>query len=138
GRYALERAARYGRQRQGWGTPGGAHQGGAHPLAQAKIEVELARLMTQKAATLDDAAGTGPAVHAAAGAGANMAKYAAGEAAYHALDRAIQIHGGNGMTVEYGLASYWGGVRAAQIAPVSREMILNFVAQHSLGLPKSY
>jgi alkylation response protein AidB-like acyl-CoA dehydrogenase len=138
GRYALERAAVYGRQRQVWDTPVGAHQGVAHPLAQAKIEVELARLMTQKAAALYDAAGSDPALHAAAGEAANMAKYAAGEAAYHALDRAIQIHGGNGMTVEYGLASYWGGIRAAQIAPVSREMILNFVAQHSLGLPKSY
>jgi len=138
GRYALDRAARYGRERQVWSTPVGAHQGVAHPLAQAKIELELARLMTQKAAWLYDEAGTDVALHAAAGEAANMAKYAAGEAAYHALDRAIQIHGGNGMTVEYGLASYWGGIRAAQIAPVSREMILNFVAQHSLGLPKSY
>jgi alkylation response protein AidB-like acyl-CoA dehydrogenase len=110
----------------------------AHPLAQAKIEVELARLMTQKAAWLYDSAGTDAAQHAAAGEAANMAKYAAAEAANHALDRAIQIHGGNGMTVEYGLAPYWGGLRAAQIAPVSREMILNFVAQHSLGLPRSY
>jgi alkylation response protein AidB-like acyl-CoA dehydrogenase len=138
GRYALDKAASYGRERQVWSTPVGAHQGVAHPLAQAKIEVELARLMTQKAASLYDAAGTDSALHAAAGEAANMAKYAAAEAANHALDRAIQIHGGNGMTVEYGLAPYWGGLRAAQIAPVSREMILNFVAQHSLGLPKSY
>ena len=138
GRYALDRAVRYGRERQVWDVPVGAHQGLAHPLAQAKIEVELARLMTQKAAALYDRAGTDPALHAAAGEAANMAKYAAAEAAAHALDRAIQIHGGNGMTAEYGLASYWGGIRATQIAPVSREMILNFVAQHSLGLPKSY
>jgi alkylation response protein AidB-like acyl-CoA dehydrogenase len=138
GRYALNRAAAYGRERQVWDVPVGAHQGVAHPLAQAKIEVELARLMTQKAASLYDTAGTDAALHAAVGEVANMAKYAAAEAANHALDRAIQIHGGNGMTVEYGLAPYWGGLRAAQIAPVSREMILNFVAQHSLGLPKSY
>jgi alkylation response protein AidB-like acyl-CoA dehydrogenase len=138
GRYALDKAASYGRDRQVWNTPVGAHQGVAHPLAAAKIEVELARLMTQKAAWLYDSAGTDAGLHTAAGEAANMAKYAAAEAANHALDRAIQIHGGNGMTVEYGLAPYWGGLRAAQIAPVSREMILNFVAQHSLGLPKSY
>ena len=138
GRYALDRAARYGRERQVWDAPVGAHQGVAHPLAQAKIEVELARLMTQKAASLYDRAGADLAMHTAAGEAANMAKYAAAEAAYHALDGAIQIHGGNGMTVEYGLASMWGGIRTAKIAPVSREMILNFVAQHSLGLPKSY
>jgi alkylation response protein AidB-like acyl-CoA dehydrogenase len=138
GRYALDKAARYGRERRVWDVPVGAHQGVAHPLARAKIEVELARLMTQKAAALYDATGADPALHAAAGEAANMAKYAAAEAAAHALDGAIQIHGGNGMTAEYGLASYWGGIRAAQIAPVSREMILNFVAQHSLGLPKSY
>jgi alkylation response protein AidB-like acyl-CoA dehydrogenase len=138
GRYALDKASAYGRERQVWDVPVGAHQGVAHPLAAAKIELELARLMTQKAAWLYDTAGTDKSQHAAAGETANMAKYAAAEAANHALDRAIQIHGGNGMTVEYGLATYWGGLRAAQIAPVSREMILNFVAQHSLGLPKSY
>jgi alkylation response protein AidB-like acyl-CoA dehydrogenase len=67
-----------------------------------------------------------------------MAKYAAGEAGYHALDVAIQAHGGNGLATEYGLADLWGMARLIRIAPVSREMILNFVAQRSLGLPKSY
>lgn len=67
-----------------------------------------------------------------------MAKYAAAEAGLHALDAAIQTHGGNGLSSEYGLADLWGMLRLLRIAPVSREMVLNFVAQQSLGLPKSY
>jgi alkylation response protein AidB-like acyl-CoA dehydrogenase len=67
-----------------------------------------------------------------------MAKYAAGEAAVRATDQAVQSLGGNGLTVEYGVAALVNAARASRIAPVSREMILNFVAQHSLGLPKSY
>ena len=134
GRYALAKAAAYANERAVWGTPIGRHQGIAHPLAKAKIEVDLARLMTDKAAWLCDFAGDTPE----AGEAANMAKYAAGEATLAALDQAIQTHGGNGMSSEYGLADLWGMARLLRIAPVSREMILNFVAQHSLGLPKSY
>jgi alkylation response protein AidB-like acyl-CoA dehydrogenase len=133
-RYVLDKAANYARERQVWGTPIGRHQGISHPLAKAKIEVELARLMTDKAAWLCDFAGDTPE----AGEAANMAKYAAAEATLAALDQAIQTHGGNGMSSEYGLADLWGMARLLRIAPVSREMILNFVAQHSLGLPKSY
>jgi alkylation response protein AidB-like acyl-CoA dehydrogenase len=132
GLFALEKAATYARARKVWGVPIGAHQGLSHPLAKAKIEVELARLMTQKAAWLYDQGKD------AAGEAANMAKYAAAEASLAALDQAIQTHGGNGLSEEFGLAALWGGVRLARIAPVSREMILNFVAEHSLGLPKSY
>ena len=134
GRYALERAAEYARDRSVWGVPIGRHQGVAHPLAIAKIELELARLMTLKAAWMHDHSDD----RVAAGEAANMAKYAAAEAGLHALDAAIQAHGGNGMTSEYGLADLWGMVRLLRIAPVSREMVLNFVAQQSLGLPKSY
>ncbi len=134
GRYALGKAAEYAKTREVWGTPIGRHQGISHPLATAKINVELARLMTQKAAWLCDVAGDSPE----AGEAANMAKYAAAEATLAALDQAIQTHGGNGMSTEYGLADLWGMARLLRIAPVSREMILNFVAQHSLGLPKSY
>jgi alkylation response protein AidB-like acyl-CoA dehydrogenase len=133
-RYVLDKAAVYARERQVWGTPIGRHQGISHPLAKAKIEVELARLMTDKAAWLCDFAGDTPE----AGEAANMAKYAAAEATLAALDQAIQTHGGNGMSSEYGIADLWGMARLLRIAPVSREMILNFVAQHSLGLPKSY
>ena len=128
---AIDQASRYANERAVWGKPIGAHQGIAHPLAQAKIEVELARLMTMKAAWLFDHGKD-------AGEAANMAKYAAGEAATNAVDTAIQVHGGNGMSEEYGLVSLWGMARTLRIAPVSREMILNFIAQHSLELPKSY
>ncbi|MEB3367442.1 acyl-CoA dehydrogenase family protein [Saccharopolyspora mangrovi] len=133
GRYALGRAVEYANQRQVWKTPIGAHQGIAHPLAQHKIEVELAKVMMQKAATLYDAGQDMEAAETA-----NMAKYAAAEASIAALDRAIQTHGGSGLTSEHGLAAMLGAARIARVAPVSREMILNYVAQHSLGLPKSY
>jgi alkylation response protein AidB-like acyl-CoA dehydrogenase len=130
-RYALDRAARYANDRHVWDRPIGAHQGVAHPLAQAKIETELAALMTQKAAWLHDRG-------LPAGEASNMAKYAAAEAALAAIDAAVQTHGGNGVAQEFGLLPYWGLARLLRIAPVNREMILNFVAQHSLGLPRSY
>jgi alkylation response protein AidB-like acyl-CoA dehydrogenase len=132
-RFALDRAAAYAKERTVFQAPIGSHQAIAHPLAQSKIEVELARLMTQKAAALYDAGDD-----AGAGEAANMAKYAAAEAACAAADRAVQTHGGNGITQEYGMAGLLVATRAGRIAPVSREMILNYVAMHSLGLPKSY
>ena len=133
GRYALERASRYTATRQVWGRPIGTHQGVAHPLAHAAIQVELARLMVYKAATLYD-----QGRDLEAGVAANMAKYATADAAALAVDTAIQAHGGNGMTTDYGVATLLGAVRAGRIAPVSREMILNFVSQHVLGQEKSY
>ncbi len=133
GRHALDRATAYAKERTVWQAPIGSHQAIAHPLAQAHIEVELARLMTQKAAALCDAGDD-----MGAGEAANMAKYAAGEACVHAVDAAVQTHGGNGITQEYGVAGLIVASRTTRIAPVSREMILNFVAMHSLGLPKSY
>jgi alkylation response protein AidB-like acyl-CoA dehydrogenase len=132
-RHALGLATTYVKDRQVWGEPIGAHQGIAHPLAQSKIEIELARLMTQKAAALYDAGDD-----MGAGEAANMAKYAAAEAACDAADRAVQAHGGNGITQEYGVGGLILAARVGRIAPVSREMILNFVGMHSLGLPKSY
>ncbi|MFJ9929311.1 acyl-CoA dehydrogenase family protein [Streptomyces misionensis] len=133
GRYALAKAVDYARTRQVWSAPIGAHQAVAHPLAEVHIELELARLMTRKAAELYDGGDD-----LAAGEAANMAKYAAAEAGARAVDRAIHTLGGNGLTAEYGLASLLGLSRVARIAPVSREMILNFVSHHTLGLPKSY
>ena len=133
GRFAIDKAVDYVKQRQVWKTPIGAHQGLSHPLAQNHIEIELAKLMMQKAASLYD---TGDDVAAAEA--ANMAKYAAGEASVRAVDQAVQSLGGNGLTKEYGIASVLTASRLARIAPVSREMILNFVAQTSLGLPRSY
>ncbi len=130
-RYALARAARYATDRTVWSTPIGAHQGVAHPLAKAFVDVQLARLMTMHAAELTDAG-------ADAGSASTIAKYAAGEATVQALDQAIQTHGGNGLSNEYGLSDLWFTARMFRTAPVSREMVLNHVAQHNLGLPKSY
>ncbi|MBD0707253.1 MULTISPECIES: acyl-CoA dehydrogenase family protein [unclassified Streptomyces] len=133
GRYALARAVEYAKERQVWKTPIGAHQAIAHPLAQAHIELELARLMMAKAARLYDAGDD-----AGAGEAANMAKYAAGEACVKAVDQAVHTLGGNGLTREFGLARLITAARVARIAPVSREMILNYVSHQTLGLPKSY
>lgn len=139
-RFALGRAVEYAGQRAVWGVPIGAHQGLSHPLAQVKVELELARLMTLKAAFLYDSAdsATARAASADAGEAANMAKYAAAEANVRAVDQAVQTLGGNGLASEFGLGAAVVSARLGRIAPVSREMVLNFVAQHSLGLPKSY
>jgi alkylation response protein AidB-like acyl-CoA dehydrogenase len=133
GRYALDRAVRYANERSVWGKPIGTHQGLAHPLAKAKVELELAKLMMQKAAALYDSGDD-----MSAGEAANMAKYAGAEAAVACADQAVQTLGGNGLAHEYGLGNLVLATRVTRIAPVSREMILNFVAQFSLGLPKSY
>jgi alkylation response protein AidB-like acyl-CoA dehydrogenase len=130
--YALEKATTYANQRAVWkGVPIGAHQGVAHPLAEAYIGVTQARLMAARAAELFD---TG----ADASEASNIAKFAAADASLRALDQAIQTHGGNGLSHEYGLADMWFLARMLKTAPVSREMVLNFVAQRSLGLPASY
>ena len=131
GRFAIDKAAEYAKQRQVWSTPIGAHQGIAHPLAEAHIAVELGRMATMRSAELFDAGEY-------AAEAANIAKFAASEASLKALDQAIQTHGGNGLAKEYGLSELWFITRLMRTAPVSREMVLNFVAQTSLGLPRSY
>ncbi|MFJ7102035.1 MULTISPECIES: acyl-CoA dehydrogenase family protein [Streptomyces] len=133
GRFALSRAVEYARDRTVWKAPIGSHQAIAHPLAQAHIDLELARLMMQKAAHLYDAGDD-----IGAGEAANMAKYAAAEACVKAVDQAVHTLGGNGLTREFGLASLITAARVSRIAPVSREMILNYVSHQTLGLPKSY
>lgn len=131
-RFALEKAAQYAGDRKVWGVPIGSHQGVAHPLAAAYVAVQQARLMTARAAQLYDQGSP------EAGEASNMAKFASADASLVALDQAIQVHGGNGMALDYGLADLWFIARLHKTAPVSREMVLNFFAQHSLGLPKSY
>ena len=130
-RYALDKAARYAREREVWGVPIGTHQGVAHPLAKAWLELEASLLVTARAAALHDAGLPG-------GSAANVAKLITADAAAHALDAAIQTHGGNGMSTEYGLSTLTGLVRLFRIAPLTTEMVLNHIAQHELGLPKSY
>ncbi len=133
-RFAIEKTVEYAKTRTVWkDQPIGAHQGIQHPIAKVKIELEQARLLWQKAAALYDAGDD-----FGAGEYANMAKYAGGEVSCNAADVAVHTHGGNGLTVEYGLGNLLVASRLGRIAPVSREMILNFVAMHTLGLPKSY
>lgn len=129
--YAIDRASEYAIDRQVWNQPIGAHQGVAHPLAESAIEVQMARLMTARAAQLCDAGED-------ASEAANMAKFAAADSSLRALDQAIQVHGGNGFALEYGLADLWFIARVHKTAPLNREMVLNHIAQHTLGLPKSY
>ncbi|MFE5541385.1 acyl-CoA dehydrogenase family protein [Streptomyces sp. NPDC056492] len=133
GRHALAKAVDYAKTRQVWKEAIGTHQAIAHPLAAAHIDLELARLMMQKAAHLYDAGDD-----MGAGEAANMAKYAAAEACVKAVDQSVHTLGGNGLTREYGLAALITASRVSRIAPVSREMILNFVSHQTLGLPKSY
>ncbi len=130
-RFAITKAAQYAIDRSVWKHPIGAHQGVAHPLSEAYINVQAARLLNARAAQLCDAGEDAAET-------ANMAKFAAAEASLKALDQAIQVHGGNGLSNEYGLTDLWFIARLHKTAPVSREMILNYVSTHSLGLPKSY
>ena len=118
-RFALGKAVDYVKERTVWKAPLATHQAISHPLAQCKIEIEMAKLMMQKAAVLYDAGDDWGAAEAA-----NMSKYAAGEACVKTVDQAVHSLGGNGLTVEYGLASAIGLSRVTRIAPVSREMIL--------------
>jgi alkylation response protein AidB-like acyl-CoA dehydrogenase len=131
GQYALDKATAYVNERRVWGQPIGAHQAVAHPLAAAHIHLRAAQLVTDRACELYD---TGAEV----GELANMAKYLGAAAGLEALDSAVAVHGGNGVTYEYQLATYFWVVRMLNMGPVSKEMILNFVAEHSLGLPRSY
>ncbi len=131
GRFALGKAVEYAKTRKVFNVPIGAHQGLAHPMAIAKTELELASLMVHHAARVFDAGGN-------AGMYSNMAKYAAAEAAIKAVDIAMQVHGGSGFTGEVDIITLWPIVRLTRTAPVSREMILNYIGEHVLGLPRSY
>lgn len=132
GRYALRRAVDYAKDRKVFNkVPIGSYQGLQHPLAIAHTEVELASLMTRKAAWAFD-------LRLPAGEYANMAKYAAAEAGIHAVDQAIQCFGGNGFTKEYGIFDLYPMVRLLRTAPLNREMVLNYIGEKVMGLPRSY
>ena len=131
GRVALKRAAVYAKEREVFGRPIGQNQGIQHPLAKCWMDLEAANLMMLKAAALYDAGKP-------CGAEANTAKYLASEAGYRACEQAILTHGGMGYAKEYQVERYFREIMIARIAPVSREMILSFVAEQVLGQPKSY
>ncbi len=131
GRAALKRAAAYAKERIVFGRPIGQNQGVAHPLAKAWADLEAANLMAFKAAALFDAGRD-------CGAEANAAKYLGGEAGFQACEASVLAHGGMGYAKEFDVERYFRESMIARIAPVSREMILNYIAERVLGLPKSY
>ncbi|MBM3558582.1 MAG: acyl-CoA dehydrogenase [Alphaproteobacteria bacterium] len=131
GRAALRRAAKYAGERIVFGRPIGKNQGIQHPLAQSWMQLEAANLMTLHAAELYDRGED-------CGAAANAAKYLAAEAAFHACENAILTHGGMGYSKEYHVERLLRESWIPRIAPVSSHMIMNYIAERVLGLPKSY
>jgi acyl-CoA dehydrogenase len=131
GRAALRRAVNYANERIVFDRPIGKNQGVAFPLAQAATQLDAAELMMRKAAWLLDNGQP-------CGREANMAKWLAAEAGFFAADTAVQTHGGFGYAREYHVERYWREARLMKLAPISQEMILNYVAEHVLGLPRSY
>ncbi len=131
GRAALRRAVDYANERTVFDRPIGKNQGIAFPLAQARTQLEAAALMVAKAAWLIDH-------DKPCGKEANMAKWLAAEAGFNAADVALQTHGGFGYAREYHVERYWREARLMKLAPITQEMILNYVAEHVLGLPRSY
>ena len=133
--YALKKAVDYASERKVFkGTPIGAYQAVAHPLAEVKIQSEAVRLMMYKAAWAFD----NDLDPAEVGTYANMAKFLAADLAIKAVDHAIETFGGLGFAEETGLINFWNGARLLKTAPISREMILNYVAEWNLRLPRSY
>ncbi|MFH1538419.1 MAG: acyl-CoA dehydrogenase family protein [bacterium] len=130
----LNKSVQYSKERNVFGQPIGAHQAIQHPLAEIKIEQEAVRLMTYKAAWAFDQGWPPGQV----GIWANMAKYLAAELAIKCADRAIQTHGGYGFSEEYGIIHYWTTARLMRTAPISKELILNFIGEHVLNMPRSY
>jgi alkylation response protein AidB-like acyl-CoA dehydrogenase len=131
GRAALERATQYARERVVFDRPIGQNQAIAHPLAMAWAKLEAAELICLKAAWLFDHGRP-------CGAEANTAKLLAAEAGFEACDVAVQTHGGYGYAKEFHVERLWREVRLYKIAPVSQQMVLNYLSEHVLQLPKSY
>ena len=131
GRAALDRAVQYAKERVVFDRPIGQNQAIAHPLAMAWAKLETAELMCLKAAWLFDNGKP-------CGAEANTAKLLAAEAGFEACDVAVQTHGGYGYAKEFYVERLWREVRLYKIAPVSQQMVLNFLSEHVLQLPKSY
>ena len=136
---ALEKASQYAKDRNVFGRPIGKNQAIAHPLADSFMNLEAAKLATYHAARLYDKSMKDSSItQHAVGIAANSAKYLAAEAAFTACERAVMSHGGMGYAMEYDVERYMREIFVPRIAPVSREMILNFVGEKALGLPKSY
>ena len=131
GRAAMRRAVDYANERTVFGRPIGTNQGVAFPLGEAQMRLDAAELMIRKASWLLDN-------NRPCGAEANMAKWLAADACFLAADQAVQTHGGFGYAKEFHVERYWREARLQRIAPISQEMVLNYVTEHVLGLPRSY
>ncbi len=131
GRAALRRAVDYANERVVFGRPIGKNQAVSFPLGEARMRLDAAELMIRKASGLLDSGQP-------CGAEANMAKWLAADACYQAADQAVQTHGGFGYAKEFHVERYWREARLQRIAPISQEMVLNYVTEHVLGLPRSY
>lgn len=131
GRAALKRAVDYANDRVVFDRPIGKNQAIQHPLAEAQMRLDAAELMSQKAAWLFDNG-------LPCGKEANMAKFLSAEAGFFAADVALQTHGGYGYAREYHVERYFREARLMRLAPISQEMVLNYLGQHVLGLPRSY
>ncbi len=131
GRVSLDRAVSYAKEREVFDRPIGMNQGVAFPLADSLAHLDAAELVLRKATWLYDNG-------LPCGREANTAKYLCADAGFTAADRAVQTHGGMGYSEEYSVGRYFREARVMRIAPISQEMILNFLSSHTLGLPRSY
>jgi acyl-CoA dehydrogenase len=131
GRWFLDRACHYAKERIVFGRPIGQNQGVQFPLARAYANVEAASLMVEKAAALFDA-------HQPCGPQANMAKLLAADASWESANAAVQTYGGFGFAEEYDVERKFRETRLYQVAPISTNLILSYIAEHVLGLPRSY
>ena len=131
GRAAMRAAVRYGNDREVFGRPIGKNQGIQFPLADSLARLDAAELMLRKATWLYDNGKP-------CGREANTAKYLCADAGFDAADRALQTHGGMGYSEEYNVSRYFREARLTRIAPISQEMVLNYLGSHVLGLPRSY
>ncbi|HSA50932.1 MAG TPA: acyl-CoA dehydrogenase family protein [Yinghuangia sp.] len=131
GRVALDRAVKYGNEREVFGRPIGMNQGIQFPLADSLARLDAAELALRKATWLYDKGRP-------CGREANTAKYLCADAGFTAADRALQTHGGMGYAEEYAVSRFFRETRLMRIAPVSQEMVLNYLGSHVLGLPRSY
>jgi acyl-CoA dehydrogenase len=127
----MDRVTKYVTERQVFDRPIGRNQGVQFPIAESFIELEAANLMRWKACELYDA-------HAAMGAQANMAKYLAAKASWEAANVCLQFHGGFGFACEYDIERKFRETRLYQVAPISTNLIYSYVAEHILGLPRSF
>jgi len=131
GYWFIDRVTAYTKERVVFGRPIGQNQGVQFPIAEAFIEVEAANLMRYEACRLFDA-------HQPCGAQANMAKYLAAKASWEAANACLQFHGGFGFACEYDIERKFRETRLYQVAPISTNLILSYVAEHVLGLPRSF